>query len=459
MIQEDRIRSLNRRGSKEGQYVLYWMQASPLTSCNHALEYAIEQANRLDLPLLAFFGIDEAYPEANCRSVRFMLEGLRETVPRLQDRGVRCIIRRVRPPAGVLDLASDASCIVTDRAYLRIHRDWGAEVAGEAPCRVTQVESGVVVPVETASSKEEWSAATLRKKIRMRLDRYLVPLAERHLRNSSPGEGNEPFFQDSIDPILASLSIAHSALPTDAYHGGYSEAERHLAAFLDDRLDRYHKERNDPTANALSNMSPYLHFGQVSPLEIALRVRATGSPGVDAYLEELIVRRELAVNFVFYNPAYDRYDGLPEWARQTLEDHAGDPREYTYTPEELESAQTHDPYWNAAQNELRFTGKMHGYMRMYWGKKLLEWMDDPRESFAVALALNNRYELDGRDPNSYAGVAWCFGKHDHPWPERLIFGKVRSMTAGGLRRKFDAGAYVSRVNAEMRGERIGNDSS
>jgi deoxyribodipyrimidine photo-lyase len=448
MIQAERVRALNRKASGGGRFVLYWMQASPRASQNHALEYAVDQANRRDLPLIAFFGIDESYPESNQRHVLFMLEGLRETAADLLERGVPLHVRRVRPPAGILDLADDAALIVTDRGYLRIHREWRDEVAGDAPCPVLQVESNVVVPVETASEKEEWSAATFRKKIRPHLARFLVPLEGRRLKKRSQAVEDEPFFRDAPDLIAASLRIDQSVRPADLYRGGPIEAKRHLNLFINNRLGRYPSERNDPTASVLSNMSPYLHFGQISPLEIALQVRAAGGLPADAYLEELIIRRELAVNFVFYNPAYDRYDGLPAWAKETLEDHAGDYREQVYSSNDLEFSRTGDPYWNAAQTELRVTGKMHAYMRMYWGKKILLWIDDAAEAYAVALSLNNRYELDGRDPNGYAGVAWCFGKHDHPWPERQIFGKVRSMTAGGLRRKFDPDAYVARVNAE-----------
>jgi deoxyribodipyrimidine photo-lyase len=197
-------------------------------------------------------------------------------------------------------------------------------------------------------------------------------------------------------------------------------------------------------------MSPYLHFGQVSPIQIALKVRqASGKPKAakEAYLEELIVRRELSMNFVHFNAHYDSYEALPEWAKKTLETHKKDRREYLYSPNELEHAQTHDSYWNAAQKEMVATGKMHNYMRMYWGKKILEWSPTPEEAFGIALNLNNKYEMDGRDPNAFAGVAWCFGKHDRPWPERPIFGKVRYMNDRGLRRKFDIEGYVRRVES------------
>jgi deoxyribodipyrimidine photo-lyase len=213
-------------------------------------------------------------------------------------------------------------------------------------------------------------------------------------------------------------------------------------------LAEYHLSSDDPGTNLQSGLGAYLHFGQLSPLTVARAV--AGARGVpegarDAFLEQLIVRRELSLNMVHYDPAYDRYESLPDWARGTLARHARDRRSYQYDRDRLERAETHDPYWNAAMREARSTGIMHGYMRMYWGKKILEWSQTPQQAFAVALALNNRWLLDGRDPNSYAGVAWCFGRHDRPWPERPVFGTVRSMTSAGLERKFDMEGYLRRV--------------
>jgi deoxyribodipyrimidine photo-lyase len=194
-------------------------------------------------------------------------------------------------------------------------------------------------------------------------------------------------------------------------------------------------------------MSPYLHFGQISPLYIALKVIKTSSISKEAYLEELIVRRELSHNFVFYNKNYDNFNCLPPWAVRTLNFHRRDKRQYLYSLEQFEKAKTHDSYWNAAQKEMVITGKMHGYMRMYWGKKILEWSKNPRNGFKIALHLNNKYELDGRDPNAFAGVAWCFGKHDRAWSEREVFGKIRYMNAAGLKRKFDIEAYVNKIQS------------
>jgi len=232
-----------------------------------------------------------------------------------------------------------------------------------------------------------------------------------------------------------------------APRGGSEEAEKHLEVFLRERLDDYASRRNDPTQDGTSNLSAYLHFGQISPVAVAVRVKRSDAKGRDAFLEELIVRRELSINYVHYNDLYDEFEGLPNWVKATLGEHGNDRRDYVYSPEDLEQSRTHDSYWNAAQAEMRSSGKMHGYMRMYWGKKILEWSRTPQEAFKVALYLNNKYELDGRDPNGFAGVAWCWGKHDRPWRERPIFGKVRYMSADGLRRKFDAERYVARWSA------------
>jgi len=234
---------------------------------------------------------------------------------------------------------------------------------------------------------------------------------------------------------------------TEHFKGGVSEAKKRLEKFIENKLQDYPKLRNDPTVDYQSNLSPYLHFGQISPIHIASEILSAKSAteAKEAYLEELILRRELAANYVQYNNDYDAFKGLPEWAKRSLHNHTKDPRKYLYNLEELENAQTHDPYWNAAQNEMRLTGKMHGYMRMYWGKKIIEWTATPEIAFKTALQLNNKYELDGRDPNGFAGVSWCFGKHDRPWGERPIFGNVRYMNDNGLRRKFDADKYVENV--------------
>lgn len=447
MIQKERIKVLNQKEVKKGTYVLYWMQASQRAQCNHALEYAIFRANELRQPLMVFFGITDHFPEANERHYAFMLEGLKETKQALKDRSIQMVTRHESPEQGVIRMAKKATLVVVDRGYLRIQRQWRESVARQIDCPLIQVESDVIVPVEEASLKEEYAAATLRPKIHKKLSYFLTPLPQREPIFSSLSMDFDSFEIDDLEKAISKLRIDRRVGKVQSFRGGAKEAHKHLEVFLDEKLDHYPELRNDPTLDYLSQMSPYLHFGQISPLEIALRVKQTRSPGVDAFLEELVIRRELSMNFVFYNEGYDSYQqAIPEWAQKTLKSHQYDKRSYLYTLEQLEKAETHDPFWNAAQKEMVITGKMHGYMRMYWGKKILEWSKTPEEAFRSTLYLNNKYELDGRDPNGFTGVAWCLGKHDRPWGERPIFGTVRYMNDKGLKRKFDADQYVRKVD-------------
>jgi deoxyribodipyrimidine photo-lyase len=377
-----------------------------------------------------------------------MLEGLQETQQALRDRGIQLTVQLQPPVEAVGDLARDAALVVVDRGYLRIERRWRERVAARLPCRLVQVESDVVVPVEMVSQKEEYAAYTIRPRIHKHLAGFLVPLEETPLERDSLSSDVGDIDLGDIGGALARMRINRSADAIETFRGGASQAEAQLSAFVASKLHNYAEGRNEPSEDYLSQMSPYLHFGQISPLYIAQRVmeaEGVGQENKDAYLEELVVRRELSMNFCHYNPHYDSLACLPDWAKKTLEEHAGDRREHIYSLEEFESARTHDPYWNAAQQEMVLTGKMHGYMRMYWGKKILEWTPSPDVAHRIALELNNRYEIDGRDPNGFAGVAWCFGKHDRAWAERAVYGKVRYMSAGGLERKLDIDRYMSQV--------------
>ncbi len=447
MIQPARIRILKDLPMRSGRFVLYWMQASQRAHCNHALEFAIDLANEVSVPLVVLFGITDAYPEANARHYAFMLQGLAELRRDLEDRGIMFVLRIAPPEVAACELAEDACALITDRGYTRIQKRWREYVAEHALCRVIQVETDVVVPVEAASGKEEYAARTLRPRIHRLLPEYLVPLKARKLRKGFPDFDLASEDLSAPEELLARLDIDRSVPPVSAFRGGHSHAVTLLREFIDHKLDHYDELSNDPSLDFTSHLSPYLHFGQISPLEIALAVAQSPGPNEEAFLEQLIVRRELSMNFVQYNLAYDSYDCLPDWAQATLAEHAKDPRPYVYSEDELGQAQTHDPYWNAAQLEMVRGGKMHNYMRMYWGKKILEWSPTPREAFDTALRLNNRYELDGRDPNGFTGVAWCFGKHDRPWQERPVFGKVRYMNAAGLERKFKMDAYLAKVAA------------
>ena len=444
-ISPDRVRALNDGKILDREVVVYWMQAAQRAEANHALEFAVGQANALGKPLAVLFGLTDSYPEANERHYAFMLEGLKETQASLRERGIPMVVRRGEPDAAVSELGRRACLVVTDDGYVRIERKWRQAAAAALPCALVQVDTNTVVPVPAASTKEEYAAATLRPKVHRLLDGFLKPCPRVPLRKESDRPPLESWDIDDTPKALARLDLDRSVAGVAGLRGGASEAARKLRRFVREGLEAYAEARNDPTLDGQSGLSPYLHFGQISPLAVALAVKKGPRYGQAAFLEELIVRRELSLNFVLYNRAYDRFEGLPDWCRSTLLEHENDPREFVYTRGEFERGATHDPYWNAAQKEMVLTGKMHGYMRMYWGKKILEWSASPRDAFRTALHLNNKYELDGRDANGFAGVAWCFGKHDRPWARRPVYGMVRTMTAGGLRRKFDADAYVRKI--------------
>ncbi|MBS3794566.1 MAG: deoxyribodipyrimidine photo-lyase [Candidatus Thorarchaeota archaeon] len=442
MISEGRIRRLNDLDIKPGKYVLYWMQRSQRSSNNHALEYAIHNANSLEVPLIVYFGLTPDYPEGNIRHYHFMLEGLQETQQNLISRGIEMVVRIEPPSVGIVAMTGQSCLLVTDVGYLRHHRRWRQQVSSRIRCPMIQVETDAAVPVQVTSPKEEYAARTIRPKIHRHLDKYLIPIEETEINAELYSPNLSSVDLDDLNSVESRLGIDDSISICKNFRGGTKRAKTRLQDFIKTKLDDYDELRNDPSKDYLSNMSPYLHFGQISPLYIALRITEAGKPGTDSYLEELIVRRELSLNFCFYNQEYDSLNCLPDWARTTLQEHRNDSREYLYTMENFEHAETHDDYWNAAQQEMLDTGKMHGYMRMYWSKKILEWTDNPETAHAIALKLNNKYELDGRDPNGFAGVAWCFGKHDRAWKERAIYGKVRYMSAKGLERKFDIEQYV-----------------
>jgi len=451
-LASDRVQFLNEQETQDGgRYVLYWMQQSQRAQHNPALERALRHANEQGLPLLVVFGLTDDYPEANLRHYTFMLEGLSDTQQRLAERGLRTVVAHGRPDDVALDYADDAALLVTDRGYLRHQKQWRARVAERAPCRVEQVEGDVVVPVETVTDKAEYAARTIRPKIHEHLERCLqLPDQAPVERPSLSLDVDEGLSLDDIEAAADPLALDRSVSSVSPLHrGGASEAERILDQFLAEHLDGYDGNRNQIHTSAVSHMSKYLHFGQVSPIWVAQRVREAHGPESDteSYIEELVVRRELAVNHVHFRPdTYDAYDCLPEWARESLAEHADDEREYVYSQDQLEQSGTHDPYWNAAMKEMRETGYMHNYMRMYWGKKILEWSPDPQTAYERTLHLNNTYFLDGRDPNSFANVAWVFGLHDRGWKERPVYGKVRYMSQGGLERKADPDAYVEKVD-------------
>ncbi|MDQ6860528.1 MAG: deoxyribodipyrimidine photo-lyase [Verrucomicrobiota bacterium] len=445
-----RVQPLNRKPIHDGRFVLYWMQQAQRAVANHALEYAIAQANGLRQPVVVCFGLTDGYPEANLRHYTFMLEGLRDVGLALEKRGIVFLLEHGDPAEVALRLGRDASLVICDRGYLAPQKAWRKRLADEARCRVLQVESDVVVPVQVASPKREFAARTLRPKLRQHWPEYLRSAPKVKAQQHSLGLFSSRMDWREPEALAGKLKVDRSvSAVTEHFRGGTIEAEKIFRFFCRELLADYKPTRNQPQTNNVSQMSKYLHFGQISPVWLALEAekhRAAGAENVASFIDELLVRRELSMNWVEYTRDYERYDSIPDWSRKTLAEHARDPRPYLYSREQIESATTHDRYWNAAMNEMRFTGYMHNHMRMYWGKKILEWTPSPEEGHATALAINNRYFLDGRDANSFANIAWVFGQHDRPWFERPIFGKVRYMNAAGLERKCDIEAYVAKVD-------------
>jgi deoxyribodipyrimidine photo-lyase len=456
VVETSRIRILKDMPAREGgAFVQYWMQQAMRAEGNPALDHAIELANGLELPVVVSFGLtgarSEPYPEANARHYAFLLQGLAEVRTTLEKRGIGFVIRSGAPPDVTLAIAERAAILVCDRGYLKPQRRWQAAVGERVGCRMVEVETDLVVPVEQASRKHEFAARTIRPKIGRLMDDYLVaaPAAEIRVRAAGLDLRSDVDLADPVRTARA-LQVDQSVGPVRRFHGGLSAARRRLEAFLDDGFRGYKEKRGEPERATVSHMSPYLHFGQISPVEIALAARAAKDGGAEdraSYVEELVVRRELAHNHCWFEPDYERYEAaVPPWARKTLAEHRGDTRPFLYSRDELESGSTHDRYWNAAMREMRETGYMHNRLRMYWGKKIVEWSPSPEEAFATALAINNRYFVDGRDANSFTNVAWLFGLHDRPWFRRPVFGTVRYMGENSLR-KFDADGYVRSVEA------------
>ena len=453
MVHETRVRLLNDDPvAADGRIVLYWMQQSERTHHNPALEYAIGRANELGVPLVVCFGVMDDYPEANERHYAFLLQGLADVRTALAARGIAFAVRHGASFDAPLRFAGQAKLIVCDRGYLRHQVQWRRRVATSAGRQVVEVEGDVVVPVAVASDKHESAARTLRPKIHKHWEAYLSELPETPVKHRSIGLKGFDSDVDVTDTAagLRQLKLDRSVRPVTRLVGGQVAAQALIARFLDHELKAYTERRNEPAEQHSSLMSAYLHFGHVSPVELALAVRrhrsATGDDRA-TYLEELVVRRELSMNFVHYRPDdYDRYACLPTWAQKTLAEHRDDARDPTYSAGRLAAADTHDPYWNAAMVEMRDTGFLHNYMRMYWGKKVLEWRPTPEDAYDTLLRMNNKFLLCGRDANSFANVAWVFGLHDRAWgPERPIFGKVRYMNAAGLERKYDIDGYLRRV--------------
>jgi len=438
---------------KNARYVLYWMQMAKRAEFNHGLNFAIAKANELKLPLLVYEGLKYDYPYACDRIHQFILENSVELNGRFREKGIRYLFhyernKRERFPT-VIRLCQRAALLVSDDFPAFIVPRHNSRVAERIEIPFFIVDSNGVVPLNEMT-KQEYAARTIRPKIQRLLPLYLQPFREENLEKDSLGLKvdceERKLSKSAIEKVVASCNINHSVPPSPYFKGGFIEARRHLVDFLK-KLQTYGRDRNEPSLFGTSNLSPYLHFGMISPLEVALEAITAkkDQSSTEAFLEELIVRRELSFNFTKFAGNFESLHSLPRWAQETLASHAKDRREHVYSLREFETAQTHDPIWNACQNELLGVGKIHGYMRMYWGKKIIEWSRSPAQALEIMIHLNNQYALDGRDPNSWTGILWCFGLHDRPWGRRPVFGTIRFMSADGLKRKFDVQGYVDRV--------------
>lgn len=444
-MQKERVH-INKKASKtlQKKSVIYWMRCEHRARDNWSLLYALEQANKYKLPLIALFCLEGSTPNVSFRQKQFLYKGIRETKNDLEEHGIPLAISNARTPEELADFIGQFSpyILVTDHSALKPQQEWLTAISNCTDCTVVEVDSRNIIPIRYASNKQEYAARTIRPKIHRALDQFLVQFP----KLTSPlflwkGNINSETLEEPKPHQRSPRAISH-------FKAGENAARTTLNNFIKDRIHRY-SDRNDPTKNVLSNISPYLHFGMLSAQRAVLQTiehEEIPSEAKEVFLEELVVRRELADNFCFYNPRYDSTGAFPEWAKKTLEKHRDDPREYVYSLEEFEKGSTHDPLWNAAQSELAHYGKMHGYMRMYWAKKILEWTESPDEAMRIAIYLNDTYSLDGVDSNGYTGIAWSIGGvHDRPWKERPIFGTIRYMSYNGAKRKFDVEEYINKV--------------
>lgn len=439
-ILPQRGRELNTKERKRSGPVVYWMSRDQRAHDNWALLAAQELADLQ--PVWVVFCLQSSFGAATQRQFSFMLDGLEQLEENLQKIGVPFTILLGEPekvlPAFIQE--HQVSALVTDFSPLRLAREWRAAVAKKIEIPFYEVDAHNIIPCWIASDKEEYAARTFRPKVQRNLPPFLVPFPKLRSQKTAPAKNNDwkkirDFVQ--VDETVSSVTWLKP---------GEEAAEKMLQNFIEERLPRYDRDRNDPKAFAQSELSPYLHFGQLSAQRVALEIEdaKASQANKEAFLEELIVRRELSDNFCLYNKHYDSLAGAKEWALTSLAKHAKDPREFVYTLRELEQGKTHDDLWNAAQREMNKRGKMHGYLRMYWAKKILEWSETPEEALKHALALNDKYFLDGRDPNGYVGILWSIaGVHDRPWFEREIFGQIRYMNFNGAKRKFDIQKYIT----------------
>lgn len=437
-----RVRAV-RPGTPGPGPVVYWMRREHRARDNWGLLHA--QALALDArrPLVVAWCLARGYLGATLRQFAFLLRGLAEVARDLEALRIPFVLLEGDPGAEVSRFAQNAHTLVTDFDPLRPKRGWLKDAAAVLPCPVVEADGRNVCPCWLVSDKREYMARTIRPKIHRLLPEFLEPFPD---LVPHPHPWDRHIQAPDFPGALGRLDIDRAVPEVDWAVPGPAAGRAMLDDFLANRLPRY-DSRNDPNAEAVSLLSPWLHFGMLSAQRAAIEASKTHAPreAKDAFLEELVVRRELADNFCLHAPDHDQISCFPDWARATLDRHRDDPRPSLYSGEELEQARTHDPLWNAAQRQMTATGHMHGWLRMYWAKKILEWTPSPEEALRLATLLNDRWELDGRDSNGYTGLAWSMGGvHDRPWGERPVFGTVRYMNLAGAMRKFDVARFVAR---------------
>lgn len=450
-MNKKRIRKLNNVQVGSGGPVIYWMDRERRVEDNWSLISAYKTAKQLKVPLLIYYAIPDKFMGANLRTYDFMLKGLHETFESAFKLNIGCLLEVVDPIIGVKNLVShlNASAVFTDFSPLKLPRKWRDALAETLEVALFEVDSRNIVPCFIASEKLEFGARTIRPKIHKLLSEFLEEFPV--LKNDLKKLDNSDYYTNfNVEEVLNSINLDKSVSPVDTFEPGEAAAHKVLVDFINYKLANYDSDRNDPNKPAISNLSPYLHFGQISSQRCVLDTQHSdlSESLKEAFVEEIVVRRELADNFCYYCPDYDSADCAWDWAKKSLAEHVNDKREYLYSYNEFEKAITHDPLWNAAQKEMVLTGKMHGFMRMYWAKKILEWTETPAQAFDFAIKLNNKYELDGRDSNGYTGVAWSIcGVHDRAWFDRPVFGKIRYMNYNGCKRKFDVEAYIDKIKS------------
>jgi deoxyribodipyrimidine photo-lyase len=444
MTDKNRITKLNKARPGSGM-ILYWMSRDQRVHDNWALLFAQEIALERKVPLGVVFCLVPKFLDAALRQYEFMLKGLQEVQQTLRDYRIPFHLITGSPNRKLPSFIKRIQCgtVVTDFSPLRIQRSWKEEVSKAIDVPLYEVDAHNIVPCRYTSDKQEFGAYTIRPKIHRQLHTYLVefPNLKNHPYN------DQKFVRVDWKMVRDILKVDTGVVEVNWLKPGEKAGLGSLTEFINYRLTSYGSARSDPNRNAVSRLSPYIHFGQISAQRVALGIKSSRKKkqSREAFLEELIVRRELSDNFCFYNEKYDSFDGFPAWAQKTLNEHRGDKREFIYSVDDFEQAKTHDLLWNAAQIEMVETGWMHGYLRMYWAKKILEWTESPEEALEIGVYLNDKYELDGRDPNGYAGVAWCVGGvHDRAWGERPVIGKIRYMNYKGCKRKFDVEEYIGK---------------